>query len=180
MNARNARSHAIPTLSHIGVPGSNPGSGIEDQAANQKVSAVSGLQSDSNLRKWWREKFPPARIPTSVYAIQMGEDGPIKIGTAQKPWERIATLQTASPYRLRGLAAWPGSVAEEAALHKHFAEDRLEGEWFKPSPELLAVVDFLGGASCEFTRPENCLGHLVMESTAMLPMACSSCGVEFS
>lgn len=165
---------------HKRSPGSNPGSGIHSLPAKGGLPDRVGLQADSNPFELWRKMFPPARIPVSVYAIQQGDDGPIKIGIASKPWERLATLQTASPYRLRGLAAWPGSAAEEAALHEVFAADRLEGEWFKPSPELIALVEWLGMPTCEFVKPESCLGHLVMDSTAMLPMACPSCGVEFS
>lgn len=127
----------------------------------------------------WREAFPPSATPVSLYAIQAGEDGPVKIGIASKPWERIATLQTASPVRLRGLAAWRGSMDEERAIHKLFAEDRLEGEWFKPSADLIALVEWLGAPTCEFVNPANCLGEQITESTAMLPATCKSCGMGF-
>ena len=127
----------------------------------------------------WRKLFPPSDQPVSLYAIQAGDDGPVKIGIASRPWERIATLQTANPVRLRGLAAWRGSAAEEAALHKLFAEDRLEGEWFKPSADLIALVEWLGAPTCEFVNPLNCLGDRLTESTAMLPATCQSCGMEF-
>jgi hypothetical protein len=126
----------------------------------------------------WRETFPPDRR-NSLYAIQMGDDGPVKIGIATKPWERLATLQTASPARLRGLAAWPGSVEKEAALHEIFAEDRLEGEWFKPSPELITFVEWFGFPTCEFVKPQKCMGYLCMLPTTALPATCVSCEVPF-
>jgi hypothetical protein len=127
----------------------------------------------------WRKLFPPSNPPISLYAIQAGDDGPVKIGIALKPWERLATLQTANPVRLRGLAAWPGSPAEEEALHKLFANDRLEGEWFNPSTELIALVDWLGAPTCEFVKPASCPGHRCTEPGTTLPAACESCGVEF-
>lgn len=111
-----------------------------------------------------------------MYAIQAGEDGPIKIGLAAKPWERLATLQTANPVRLHGRAAWRGSPAEEKALHEMFATDRLEGEWFRPTPEIVGLVEWLGAPTCEFVRPADCLGHVY--DGAMRGM-CGGCGVEF-
>jgi hypothetical protein len=126
----------------------------------------------------WRKLFPP-NPHIKLYAIQQGEDGPVKIGVAQKPWERLATLQTASPVRLRGVAAWSGSIAEEKALHELFAEDRLEGEWFKPSEELLALVEWLGFPTCEFAKPANCLSYRSLELNVEMRGTCESCGIQF-
>lgn len=130
---------------------------------------------DNPLRAW-RTMFPPDPH-ISLYAIQAGEDGPVKIGLARKPWERLAALQTANPVRLRGIAAWSGSVDQEKALHELFAADRLEGEWFKPSAELLALVDFLGGPpNCEFYRERDCLAA---GPAWPLVGTCNGCGIQF-
>lgn len=76
-----------------------------------------------------------------IYAIQAGEDGPIKIGlTEGPPARRLATLQQGNPAELQGLAAWRGLKVEEKVLHEEFATARIRGEWFRPTPEL---VDFV-------------------------------------
>lgn len=81
------------------------------------------------------------RPPRSyVYFIRAGEDGPIKIGIAFNPYLRLDELQTGNPYRLRLIGARPGGLADERGLHRTFAADRLEGEWFKPTEALLALV----------------------------------------
>lgn len=80
-----------------------------------------------------------------LYAIQQGENGPIKLGLAKDPRERLKTLQQGNPERLHGLAAWRALRLEERQLHEEFAADRLVGEWFRPTPELVDFVLKLGG-----------------------------------
>lgn len=82
----------------------------------------------------------------SVYFLQVGEDGPIKIGTSEDVASRVAALRTASHAKLRLLAKVPGGIAEEHALHKRFARSRLEGEWFRPTVNLCAHICNLAGA----------------------------------
>jgi len=82
-----------------------------------------------------------------LYAIQMGEAGPIKLGVTLNPAERIATLQQGNPETLHGLAAWRAMPVEEKELHEEFAYARVRGEWFRPVPELVDLVLRLG---CEF------------------------------
>ena len=81
-----------------------------------------------------------------LYAIQSGDDGPVKIGlTRRPPAERLAALQVGNPATLRGLAAWRALPLEEAGVHADFAEHRLRGEWFSPAPGLLRFVQRSGG-----------------------------------
>ncbi len=76
-----------------------------------------------------------------VYFIQMGEGGPIKIGrTATSVETRIAELQTGNPYKLRAIAAIRAEIMLEQQFHSYFDEYRMEGEWFKPHPEVLAMA----------------------------------------
>lgn len=114
---------------------------------------------------------------TFVYAIQAGEGGPVKIGIAKHPHERLLTLQTASPIRLRGIAVWWGSSEEEKMWHEVFKDQRLEGEWFKPTEELLALMDFMGGPPhCEFHREGDCLAA---GPAWPLNGTCKACDVQF-
>jgi hypothetical protein len=85
-----------------------------------------------------------------VYAIQVGDDGPVKIGRSDNPAQRLRTLQTASAEPLRGLAAWPECFASEDLMHEEFAHVRIRGEWFRPVPELLEMVLDLGGYFCDW------------------------------
>jgi hypothetical protein len=70
---------------------------------------------------------------------------PIKIGfTEGSIAARLQGLQTGAPYELRLLFAVPGNYAEEGAIHKAFAADRLKGEWFKRSRRLMHFLAAIG------------------------------------
>ena len=83
--------------------------------------------------------FPP-RFPSYVYFVQEGDAGPIKIGRASRAEARLARIQTGSSHELRLLCAVPGASVLERSFHVAFARDRLRGEWFRPTPELLRLV----------------------------------------
>lgn len=72
-----------------------------------------------------------------TYFAQQGEDGPIKIGKSKDPHARLAALQVGAPYPLRVLL-----IVEEPEhkLHRRFKADRLQGEWFRPSSDLLRYI----------------------------------------
>ncbi len=78
-----------------------------------------------------------------TYFIQSGVDGPIKIGFTSKedPQERLRDLQTGNPEQLHLIAIIAGNVERE--LHEQFKNDRISGEWFHPSPELLTFINGL-------------------------------------
>jgi hypothetical protein len=89
----------------------------------------------------------------SVYFVQAGEGGPIKIGwTGGDPKARMRDLQTGNPYPLSMLGHVPGSGADEAELHDRFRHLRMVGEWFKPAPEIVA---FLAGAKWSRDLPTS-------------------------
>jgi hypothetical protein len=71
-----------------------------------------------------------------VYLIDAGMD--VKIGYARNPFKRLALLQTGNSEPLRLAAAFPGTKQTERELHELFAGDRIRGEWFYPSYELVA------------------------------------------
>lgn len=82
-----------------------------------------------------------------LYAIQAGHSGPVKLGLAKVPAERLATLQVGNADQLRGLAAWRVDPVEERRVHEDFAHARIRGEWFRPVPELIDYVLLRG---CDF------------------------------
>lgn len=83
---------------------------------------------------------PPTREGSMVYFVQMGDDGPIKIGFSSVIERRVSHMQNGNPYPLRLLRTMPGGPADERKLHHRFARWRLQGEWFEPTPELVALA----------------------------------------
>lgn len=77
----------------------------------------------------------------AVYLIRCGENGPVKIGRAADPADRLAELQIAHWETLRIVRVWEGDAAEEAALHLQFADLRIRGEWFSFSRSMISGVN---------------------------------------
>jgi len=76
----------------------------------------------------------------SVYFIQAGKNGPIKIGKADSVRRRLASLQSSHYEILELLGAVAGGLEVEAEFHKQLVASRLRGEWFSPTAEVLACV----------------------------------------
>lgn len=74
----------------------------------------------------------------TIYMIQSGDGGPVKIGLSKNPKKRLSQLQVSHPYTLRLIHIFAGGRDEEIALHLRFAEARIRGEWFHPLPEIVA------------------------------------------
>lgn len=89
-------------------------------------------------------KYPPKRHV--VYFVE-ASNGLIKIGTTANIEWRLASLQAQSPLPLKLLATVPGKRADEFAYHRLFAQHRAHGEWFQPSPSLLAEIERLGAGA---------------------------------
>lgn len=76
-----------------------------------------------------------------VYFVQSEDGGPIKIGWAQDVASRVRQLQVGQSRRLRVIDAIQCRRSYERDLHRQFAESRLFGEWFEPTPELLELIE---------------------------------------
>lgn len=74
-----------------------------------------------------------------VYFIQVGDEGPVKIGRATNVKRRLAELQVAHYESLRILREITGEHAVERWFHKKFNHLQLRGEWFQFSPEMLTI-----------------------------------------
>lgn len=81
------------------------------------------------------------RTPDHIYFLRAGQHGLIKIGVSVDVAVRIAALQTGSEQTLRLLGTLAGGPEVERAIHRRFAGSRVQGEWFWPSPDLLAFID---------------------------------------
>jgi hypothetical protein len=105
---------------------------------NDAEEAVYLAQAQQFVKEWEQKEA----VPQFVYFIA-AEDGPVKIGVATKPKNRLKELQTSHHQRLAILATCDGDVELEKAYHKRFAAHRLSGEWFERSPEIQAEIDRL-------------------------------------
>ncbi|MDA8345729.1 MAG: GIY-YIG nuclease family protein [Thermaerobacter sp.] len=85
----------------------------------------------------------------SMHFIQR-EGGGIKIGVSADVAGRLRMLQAASTERLVLLGTHPGGADLERALHDRSRDQRVRGEWFRPSPEPLRLA--CGGEHLASTR----------------------------
>lgn len=73
-----------------------------------------------------------------LYFIQQANDGPIKIGITENLELRLSQLQTSNPFPLVVIHTLALEIEKlkkfENFFHKLFSHNRLNGEWFKPSP----------------------------------------------
>lgn len=75
-----------------------------------------------------------------VYFIQVGSDGPIKVGLTNNITKRISVLQTGNPFPLHFLTAFRGTTKEAAEIRERFSHLRMHGEWLAAGVDL---VDFI-------------------------------------
>lgn len=69
----------------------------------------------------------------TVYFIQRGDDGPVKIGITKNLKSRLNGLQTSSAEKLFVRREFNGTQDDEAMFHQVFAAHRMSGEWFFPT-----------------------------------------------
>lgn len=94
------------------------------------------------------------RVPTDLYFIECQcAERHIKIGVSVNVLVRLVNMRAHCPYELKLLKAAPGDAHLEIELHQRFAGDRVRGEWFRRSPELLAYIDALPSPEMKSTAP---------------------------
>lgn len=77
-----------------------------------------------------------------VYVIA-GEHGLVKVGITTNMQARLATLRTASPFRLKphyALAVAGNAAAIEYEAHRRLASYRQQGEWFDCTPATAEAI----------------------------------------
>lgn len=80
-----------------------------------------------------RPSFP--RTASFIYAIQVGADGPIKIGRSASSGVRLQELQIGNPIPLHLLGAAPETNdLNEQSEHVRLKDRRIRGEWFDITP----------------------------------------------
>ena len=76
----------------------------------------------------------------SVYFVQAGDGGRIKVGYSPYPKQRIAYLGRFSGPDIKILAVIEGSRRLEHYIHVHLKGSHAHDEWFEPTPEVLEVA----------------------------------------
>jgi hypothetical protein len=77
-----------------------------------------------------------------IYFVETLDGRFIKIGYSTRPRRRFSEFGTLrpSPFALRLIGSFPGSIKTERWLHEKFQEDRDNGEWFRASDRLRAFI----------------------------------------
>lgn len=96
-----------------------------------------------------------------TYFIQGITGGPIKIGKAVSPYERLALFQTGSPVELEIVGLLHGDYERE--WHADYKWARLHGEWFINMPDLVEDINTHAIGGCAVAEDLN---HLVMAHCA--------------
>lgn len=73
-----------------------------------------------------------------VYFVVLGDR--IKIGFSATPAARFRALDTGAPEEPSLLVAVPGTQRDEYQLHAIFDADRVKGEWFNGSQQLMNLI----------------------------------------
>lgn len=97
---------------------------------------------------------------SSVYFIQSGEGGPVKIGYAIDVASRLSGNQVGNPVILKLLATCEGGKALERQFHKALGRIRLRAEWFEWHPALSTMVEEIGRGADPTTAMEAARLHL--------------------
>lgn len=114
-------------------------------------------------------KYKVGHGPYNVYFIQAVDSLAIKIGRSRRhPMKRMRDIQNHNCERLTFLGAIWGVPAEtEQALHRHFWDYRIRGEWFRPSPRLL---HFIATYTTDRPVPSSHFGELFPDGSTLDPL----------
>lgn len=80
-----------------------------------------------------------------VYVIRLPDTNKYKIGRTVDPVRRFRSLQLPVKPEVVGLFPCPDGKNTERTLHKHFAKNRIHGEWFEFSVAHIALLNFWCG-----------------------------------
>lgn len=106
------------------------------------------------VSSWIAEKKKPPK-PEKTYddfVYLVHASGHWKLGVSQNVEQRLRELQTGCPFRVEIVKFWKSEQAAkvERALHRRFAEHRMEGEWFKLPESALTYLKGIDDLDREF------------------------------
>jgi len=88
-----------------------------------------------------RQAWQDAQVNAFVYFIIDRQRQVVKIGVSQFPQKRLASLQTSNPNPLELALFVTGGYPLEKSLHERYAANRLSGEWFQLTEEIVAEIE---------------------------------------
>lgn len=89
-----------------------------------------------------------------IYFIQVENNGPIKIGSAKDPEQRLKHLQIGNHKKLNLIAVMHGESPLESKIHRDLKDFRRSGEWFNPTTEVLDYIRDIQFAEYEMLNGE--------------------------
>jgi hypothetical protein len=134
---------------------------FEDDPTRIPLRFAGGLSAEEIVEMRAESESEPALgrdmdAPGLLYAIQpyypnpRRSDAPVKLGYTTDEATlrtRLASLQTSHWLELRVIWTMPGTRADEQALHKRCADDRIRGEWFHAGHALIETLTALSEAA---------------------------------
>jgi hypothetical protein len=82
--------------------------------------------------------------PNFLYAIQMANQGPIKIGITTDIIPRLSDLQVGQPEKLVVRAVVRAPASAERVVHQALVAHALSGEWFAPHDDVIRMIESFG------------------------------------
>ncbi len=123
-------------------------------------------------------RLPQLRPSFAGIYFARRSDDLIKIGVSNNIKARLTQL-TPINGRVEYLGWLPGGRAGEQAIHAVFAKERVEGEWFTPSPDLFGVIQLVWPG--RYQHESNWTGDrafAAMEKIALMRGVCAPGGGE--
>lgn len=85
--------------------------------------------------------------PAGFVYLLRSASGYYKIGRSKNPYDRLTTFEVKLPFEVEyeHLIETTDMYQLEKELHRHFADKRVNGEWFELTPEDVAYIKSLNG-----------------------------------
>lgn len=118
---------------------------------NDELEALLNKAHEQYSNRQPPQKHQKPSIPHGtgyVYLLNEINGAHYKIGHTKNPKDRLRTFAVKLPYRVEFDVLIPtdNMQALEAQLHSHFADKRIDGEWFALEPADIAYIKSLAGA----------------------------------
>lgn len=110
---------------------------IEEFATKQPEEII------SQMERYGGTIIKPREESSFIYFIQSGKDGPIKIGTTNNVESRLGDIRVLNPQKIKLLKSIKGTQKYEKEIHRKFKNDRIKGEWFRLSSDLIEFINSL-------------------------------------
>ena len=115
---------------------------------HERDAAEKALQSFKSRGGQWRRRLKGHKNGNNgngvIYFIRLlapVDEQPIKIGFTSKDEARFHQVRTSSPWPLELITSVPAHQNTELAIHELCSSARMQGEWFRPVPVVLAAIE---------------------------------------